>query len=82
MSKKIGIIGFGKRVSGVVSSEFQFYPELEVVAIADVDLEKAKKTAEELPELDCNKIKFYTEATEMLDNEKLDGVFVGTRCLL
>ena len=80
MSKKIGIIGFGKRVSGVVSSEFQFYPELEVVAIADVDLEKAKKTAEELPELDCNKIKFYTEATEMLDNEKLDGVFVGTRC--
>lgn len=80
MSKRVGIIGFGKRISGIVNHEFKFYPEIEVVAIADIDIEKVKKNVAELEVLDGSKINYYTDAVEMLDNEKLDGVFVGTRC--
>lgn len=80
MSKKIGIIGFGQRMSGVIRNEFKFFPEFEVVAITDIDLEAVKTRVAELPELNLDKITFYTDATEMLDKEQLDGVFVATRC--
>lgn len=80
MSKKIGIIGFGSRASNVLKNELKFFPEMEVSAIADVNLENVKTRIRENPLLDVKKIKLYTDAVEMLDNEKLDGVFVATRC--
>ena len=80
MNKKIGIIGFGKRASGVLENELKFFPELEVAAIADVDLEQVKETVKKNPLLNVEKIQFYTDAIEMLDKEQLDGVFVATRC--
>ncbi len=80
MSKKIGIIGFGQRASGVMENELKFFPELEVAAIADVDLEKVKARVREIPELCLEKINLYEDAIEMLDKEQLDGVFVATRC--
>jgi len=80
MSKKIGIIGFGKRASGVLENELGFFPELEVAAIADVDLEQVKETVKKNPLLNVDEIHFYTDAVEMLDKEQLDGVFVATRC--
>ena len=80
MNKKIGIIGFGQRASGVLENELKFFPELKVAAITDVNLEKVRETVAKNPLLDIEKINLYTDAVEMLDNEKLDGVFVATRC--
>lgn len=81
VKKKIGIIGFGRRISGIVSNEFKFFPQLDVVAIADIDVEKAKETVKEKTRaLDVDKIHFYTDGVEMLEKEELDGVLVGTRC--
>jgi len=80
MGKKIGIIGFGLRASGVMENELKFFPDIEVRAITDVDLEKVKKRIAEIPAMNIDKINLYTDAVEMLDNEELDGVFVATRC--
>ena len=80
MSKKIGIIGFGNRASGVLENEQKFFPELEVAAIVDIDLENVKTRIAKNPLLDVEKIKLYTDAVEMLYKEKLDSVFVATRC--
>ena len=79
--KKIGIIGFGLRMGNVIQREFEFFPEFDVVAIADINQEPVReRIARELHTLDLNKIHFYEDAIEMLDNEELDGVFVATRC--
>ena len=80
MAKKIGIIGFGTRSSQVIRDELKFFPEMELVAIADLDLEEVKEKIAAIPTLDIEKINLYENAIEMLDKEKLDGVFVATRC--
>lgn len=80
--KKIGIIGFGGRIQSLVINEFGYYPELQIVAIADADLKGAKERVETVKFLDVKKIRFYEKGEEMLCNEQLDGVFVGTRCNL
>ena len=78
--KKIGIIGLGGRIQSLIINEFCHFPQLQVVAVADADLEGAKKRAEEVKFLDVNKINFYEKGEEMLEKEELDGVFIGTRC--
>ncbi len=80
--KKIGVIGLGGRIQSLIINEFCHFPELQVVAVADADLEGAKKRAGEVKFLDVNKIRFYEQGEDMLANEELDGVFVGTRCNL
>lgn len=80
--KKIGIIGFGGRIQSLVINEFGYYPELQIVAIADADIEGAKERANHTKNLDITKVTFYERGEEMLDHEELDGVFVGTRCNL
>lgn len=80
--KKIGIIGLGGRIQSLIINEFPHFPQLQVVAVADADLEGAKKRAQEVKFLDVDKINFYEKGEEMLENEELDGVFVGTRCNL
>lgn len=78
--KKIGIIGLGSRMNDIIRNEFKYFPELSVVAITDINMEKTKERIENLTSLDGEKIHLYEDATEMLDKEKLDGVFVATRC--
>ena len=80
--KKIGIIGLGGRIQSLIINEFPHFPQLQVVAVADADLKGAKKRAQEVKFLDVDKINFYEKGEEMLENEELDGVFVGTRCNL
>ena len=81
--KKIGIIGFGNRVGGLVKNYFGVhFKDMAVTAIADIDLEKVKKSLEERPGGASDKISFYTDGIEMLNKEELDGVMIGTRCNL
>lgn len=81
MRKKVGIIGFGLRMGNVIQREFEFFPEFDVVAIADINLDPVKERIKrELHTLDIEKIHFYIDAIEMLEKEELDGVFVATRC--
>ncbi len=80
--KKIGIIGMGGRMHSLISYEFCHFPELQVVAVADPDFKKAKERLESIKTVDATKVCYYENGEDMLENEELDGVFVGTRCNL
>ena len=75
---KLGVIGYGKRANDIWSKSMKDLGLVTVAAIADPMIESIKETyGTNLP--DC---KYYTDAKDMLDNEKLDGVLVATRCNL
>lgn len=76
---KVGIIGFGGRVQGFMK-ELCSYGETKITAIADIDPEGVKKRALESKFTGYEDYKFYSDAEEMLKNEQLDGVIIGTRC--
>ena len=89
MSKiyNIGIIGFGKRAAQGLCKSMGNYASIEgndgfrVVAITDVRPEEDLRT-----ELDAigfgEGARIYRTPEEMYENEKLDGVIIGTRCSL
>lgn len=78
---KIGIIGYGLRIAGVVDSILKLDMGVKIAAIADINPEKVKNALNEKG-IDFSNISFYEDADEMLNNEKLDGAMVGTRCSL
>ncbi|TFE24705.1 Gfo/Idh/MocA family protein [Cohnella luojiensis] len=77
----IGIIGLGERSSWIASLLLQAEQGVNIRAIADRDAERAKSKAN-ARSIDTESAIFYSDADEMLDNERLDGVVIGTRCSL
>ncbi len=76
---KIGIIGYGKRISAFVDRIMENDCGVEVVAIADPQQEAVRARA---AERGFEKVRFFTDAEKMLEAEALDGVCIGTRCSL
>jgi predicted dehydrogenase len=77
---KIGIIGFGRRMQGLVRMVEQFNVA-HIQAIADPSFEATRErlTKEGQPVPEC---RVYRTADEMLAKEDLDAAMVGTRCSL
>lgn len=75
---KIGVIGYGSRMSGVVDRIVET-GEAIPVAIADPLTDEARERASQHG---FSGITFYTGAEEMLRQETLDGICIGTRCSL
>lgn len=73
---KLGIIGYGSRMSNFVDRIMETEKAIPV-AIADPDLDGAKKRA---AERNLTGITYYADAEEMLRQETLDGICIGTRC--
>ena len=78
---KLGVVGYGKRISNFLDSVFKYDLEAEVTAIADIDREGVLNRLNQ-KRITPEKITFYEDADKMLDEEELDGVLVGTRCSL
>ncbi len=78
---RIGVIGYGGRMQGVVSLMQQLNAGTEVTAVADVRHEEIKQELKSKGQNPDN-ISFYSDADEMLDKEQLDAVMIGTRCSL
>jgi predicted dehydrogenase len=78
---KIGAIGYGNRISGVIKILMSFDEDIKISAISDIDFENVR-TRLENNNIDPLSVNLYESPIEMLDNEKLDGVFIGTRCSL
>jgi len=78
---RLGVIGYGGRIQGVLRLIGQLDTGAEVVAITDVRNDEIRSQIEGRGD-DPSKITFYDNPDAMLDNEKLDGVLVGTRCSL
>lgn len=82
----IGVIGYGKRANDMLSKSMANYCKVEgndkcrIVAVTDV------RPAEEIrPLLEAQGFgdaRFYSTPEEMYANEKLDGLFICTRCSL
>ncbi len=78
---KLGVIGYGGRIQGVIDLIDRLGYGTEVVAITDVRNDEIKKQMTDKGP-GASKIKFYDDPETMLDNGALDGVLVGTRCSL
>ena len=80
---RLGVIGLGERIHlGVLPPLFQLSDEVLVTAVADPNEANVRKRIEDKPEYYAENIKIYENADEMLDNEQLDGIIIGTRCSL
>ena len=81
--KKIGVIGLGYRVSHVIGEMLNnATDDAKVVAITDINQEKIKTAIDFCPGIYDENVRIYQDADKMLADEKLDGVFIGTRCNL
>jgi predicted dehydrogenase len=78
---RLGVIGYGSRIQGVLHLIGCLGTDAEVVAITDVRNDEIRKQMKDRGS-DPDKVAFYSDADEMLDKEKLDGVLIGTRCSL
>lgn len=72
---KIGIVGLGQRVSHVISEMTKVDPSCRIVAVVDPGKQQANPSV-------SAEWKYYDTPEEMLQHEKLDGLFIGTRCSL
>ncbi len=77
----VGVIGLGKRMSKVLGEIlYNATDKVKVSAIADKSAEKVKLAMDTYPGIYAENVHIYTDADEMLNNEKIDGVFIGTNC--
>mgnify|MGYP004678563991 FL=1 len=74
---KIGVIGYGHRINGVVSLLLES-GEVSLVSVMDIDNESVK--SKYLFDEKFKNVNYYDDADAMLQSEKLDGVCIGTRC--
>ena len=75
----VGLIGTGHRSKALLAES---PPELRLASLADCDLRQmdayAKWAAENGPNIPVKKLPRYQDYRQMLDSEKLDGVFIAT----
>jgi len=74
---RLGVIGYGGRIRGIISGLRAFGVDFTIAAIADPRGAQLKQDLEELKDTAV-----YEDADAMLDSEALDGALVGTRCSL
>jgi predicted dehydrogenase len=76
---KIGVIGFGNRIQSMLAEMIRLDPKVSVSTIVDIRLEQIR---EEFSALGKPLPALYSSAEEMLKNEQLDGIAIGTGCSL
>lgn len=74
---KIGVIGYGNRINDVINCLMK-RGEIKVAAVADDYLDDDRRSF--VLKNGHSDAVFYNDARQMLENEKLDGVCIGTRC--
>ena len=72
-----GVIGYGGRIHQVVTLLLKS-EKCRLTAVSDLNLEGVKERFTSLK--DCGDVNYYNDAEEMLKNEQLDGVLIGTNC--
>lgn len=84
--KRIGAIGLGSRI-GKIAGDMVQTGNIELVAVADLDWDNAKTNLakwKQWLEVDFDSyvegVHLYKDYHDMLANEKLDGILIGTRC--
>ena len=78
---RLGVIGYGGRIQSVIDLMQRCHAGVEVAAIADVRNDQIRKQMRDKGQ-DPEKVAFYSDADQMLEEETLDGAMIGTRCSL
>jgi len=78
---KIGVIGYGGRISHVINMAMEVEEKMQITAITDIDAEETRKKLLS-QKIDPEEVSLFSDPDQMLDNMDLDGVFIGTRCSL
>jgi predicted dehydrogenase len=76
---RLGVIGYGERARHMTQVLRQEDPECRLTAIADPQVQ-ALRAKMEADGQSTDGMRFYETADEMLAQEALDGVVIGTRC--
>lgn len=77
---KLGVVGFGSRISGVINHVLRpLAPELRVVGAVDPDREGARSR---MAECDRDKAVFFDSLDAMVRKTAPDALAIGTRCNL
>ena len=77
---RLGVVGHGGRISGVINSCLrEVEPDIRVVGIVDPNEENARAR---LAECDRKDVVFYKTLKEMISKANLDALAIGTRCNL
>ncbi|MBN2301165.1 MAG: Gfo/Idh/MocA family oxidoreductase [Lentisphaerae bacterium] len=77
---RIGVAGFGRRISSVINHVLRDVdPDIRVVGIVDPDEKGARSR---LAECDAKDAVFYNSLDTMVRKAKLDALAIGTRCNL
>jgi predicted dehydrogenase len=77
---RLGVIGYGSRIHGMIRGPFRdVEPDLQVAAIIDPNEEGARARLEDRDQED---VRFYDDIDTMMRSAELDAVAVGTRCNL
>ena len=74
---KLGVIGFGSRISGIVKALAAHDPEFHVTGVVDPD-EPGARTR--LPEADHTDARFYSSLGSLVKQGRPDALLIGTRC--
>src|SRR5579871_1628639 len=75
---RLGVIGYGRRIRHVLMTIGQFKAGTQVVAVLDPQAEALRRQYTD----DLQQATFYDDLEQMLDQGRLDGVLIGTRCSL
>ncbi|MGG4044606.1 Gfo/Idh/MocA family protein [Paenibacillus favisporus] len=78
---RLGVIGYGFRISLMIREMEAFVPGLQVAAVTDVDPDRVRHRMGPLAAAKWDP-RFYAQADDMLESEALDAVLIGTRCSL
>ncbi|HIU20371.1 MAG TPA: Gfo/Idh/MocA family oxidoreductase [Candidatus Limiplasma stercoravium] len=78
--KRIGMIGYGLRSRTMMKAFHAIEADLCVAAVADPRIQEIIPTVKDDPYF--ANTRFYPTADELLAQDDLDGVFIGTRCSL
>lgn len=77
---KLGVIGFGTRLSHMVNNCMRpLQKDLQVVAAIDPNADKVK---ESLDENDSKSVRFYDSIEDMVEKSGVDAIAIGTHCNL
>ena len=74
---KLGVIGLGNRISGMVKNMVEHDTEFHVTDVLDPD-EPGARTR--LPEADRSTARFHTSLSALLRRGRPDALLIGTRC--
>ena len=78
--KRLGFIGYGLRSETMMKAFSGIAADIEVAAIADPNWQALKPSL--AADSRFQNTVYYEDAEQMLNNQPLDGVFIGTRCNL